>query len=205
MKPVLENWTIVILGKWNVSIFNPQWLTENIFKQKQLLIDFPMVPRLPPRITGDKVLLIPGEDRLIIGPTELEKSVLERMEEVAIKLLETLPHTPITKVGINFGYKVEPVSEELHQRFANPDASAFADTELKTLSKSFKWSCESKKQIINMNFDLTGNELLIKFNFHSDSLGAEKAKDAIKGKVLAHKEEAESILDRIYKLKMEEV
>lgn len=202
MKPVLENWTVVVVGKWNVGIFNPQWLIKNIFENDKLGFDFPLEPTLPLRITGDKVLLIPSEQRIILAPTILEDSVLQRVEDLTVQLLDKLPHTPVTKAGINFGYKVDPVPEKLSSQFKNPHADALADKELKTLSKSFIWNCDYKGQNINIYFDLKENVLFIKFNYHSAVESAEKAKNVIQGKIFQYREKTEEILEEIYDLKV---
>jgi len=204
MKRVTEEWTIVIVGHWNTSIFNPQWLANNIFNEKQLGIEFPLEPGLPLKITGDKVLLIPRDDRVIIGATELTDAVVKRTEEIAVVLLKTLPHTPIRMVGINFGYMVKPISEDLRERFKNPYANAFADKKLNTLGKSFRWKCKIQDQIINIFFDDTLDKLLIKVNYHSETKGALAAKEAIEGKVMKWRAKTEEILEDIYDLTLEE-
>ena len=47
IKPVITEWTIVILGRWNTSIFNPKWLGKNIFDDKKLTIEVAMDAGFP--------------------------------------------------------------------------------------------------------------------------------------------------------------
>ena len=78
MKPVFNTWTVVVVGRWNVSIFNPDWLGKNLFDNKELLVDFPMEPGLPlPHHRGQRVVDSPrrshnpwgkGESRRISSP-----------------------------------------------------------------------------------------------------------------------------------------
>jgi len=203
MKPVPESWTIVIVGRWNIAILNPKWLAANIFNEKQIAVEFPVEPGLPLRITGDKVLLIPIEDRIILGLTEISNGFLKRMEAIAIQLLEKLPHTPVVKVGINFGYIIDKVPDQLREHFPNPDAPIFADQKLKPISRSYRWSYEDNGQTINMFFELKDDELSIKFNFDSASPSTEKTIESIKGRVMGHKKKTEEILKQTYNLTME--
>jgi hypothetical protein len=204
MKPVFATWTIVLIGRWNVSIFNPEWLGKNLFDNKELLVDFPMEPGLPLRITGDNVLMIPHSDRIVFGAKEGTDAYLHHMEALALKLLGILPHTPVMAVGVNFGYEVEPIPEEIRSAFKNPHAEKFVTYELETLSKSFKWGCKHDDQIVNMEFELSGDKLLVKFNFHSDSQDTDKAIEAIRDRVVVHRAFTESILDEVYDLRLEE-
>jgi hypothetical protein len=204
MKPVFTTWTIAIIGRWNVSIFNPDWLGKNLFDNKELLVDFPMEPGLPLRITGDNVLLIPHSDRIVFGAKEGTDAYLQHMEALTVKLLGILPHTPVMAVGVNFGYEVEPIPEQIRGTFKNPHAEKFVTYEMETLSKSFKWGCKHDDQIINMDFELSGDRLLVKFNFHSDSQNADKAIEAIRDRVVAHRVFTERILDEVYDLRLEE-
>lgn len=203
MKPVPESWTIVILGRWNIAIFNPKWLIANIFKDRELAVEFPVEPGLPLRIIGDKVLLIPREDRIILGLAEISNSFLKRMEAIAIQLLEKLPHTPVVKVGINFGYIIDKVPDQLREHFPNPDATIFANQKLKPISRSYRWSYDDNGQTINMFFELKDDELSIKFNFESPSPSTEKAIESIKGRVMDHKKKTEEILKETYNLTKE--
>jgi hypothetical protein len=204
MKPVFTTWTVVIIGRWNVSIFNPDWLGRCLFDNKELLVDFPMEPGLPLRITGDNVLFIPHSDRIVFGAREGTDPYLRHMEALAVKLLGILPHTPIMAVGVNFGYEVEPVPEEIRRAFRNPHSDGFVTCEIETLSKSFKWGCRHRDQVINMEFELGRDKLLVKFNFHSDSENADKAIAAINDKIVAHRILTESILDKVYDIRLEE-
>ena len=205
MKPVFGTWTTVVVGRWNVSIFSPDWLGKNLFDNKELLVDFPMEPGLPLRITGDNVLLIPYSDRVVFGAKEGTDAYLRHMEALAIKLLDILPHTPISAVGVNFGYEVQPVPQQMRDMFKNARAQEFVTHELQVLSKSLKWGCKHDDQNVNMEFDLTDEKLLVKFNFHSDSQSADKAVAAIKDKVVVQRAFTERILADVYDLRLEDV
>jgi len=122
----------------------------------------------------------------------------------SIKLLTILPHTPVIGIGVNFGYQVEPVPEQIRNAFGNPHAEDFVSHEIETLSKSFKWGCKHADQPINMEFDFKSDGLLVRFNFHSDVADTQKAVEAIENKVVMHRAFAEKILGEVYDLTLED-
>ena len=60
LEPRPEEWTVVLLGNWNVSIFNPAWLTKNLFENETISLELPMIFGLAPKIKGDDIILIPS-------------------------------------------------------------------------------------------------------------------------------------------------
>ena len=105
---------------------------------------------------------------------------------------------------MNFGYEVQPIPESTKKTLKIPSAQELVAHQLKVLSKSFKWGCKHDDQNVTMEFDLTDERLLVKFNFHSDSQSADKAVDAIKDKVLVHRDFTERILNKVYDLRLED-
>jgi hypothetical protein len=102
MKPILTDWTLVLVGSWNLAILNPDWLGKNIFDATQLdaeLIIEGVRPRL--RFFFEKVLVLPAPDRVIFAPRHPNDADLSAVEEAAKKVLTLLPVTPVSGVGIN--------------------------------------------------------------------------------------------------------
>lgn len=206
LRPIREKWTIVIRGKWNESIFTPKWLSENVFDNKNITLEFPMEPGLPRRITSDGITVIPDSNRLLLNPTELYDDYLERMEHVACQLLDKLPHTPISHTGINFGYRVEPVSDDLQSHFLSPDESRFGDVGMRIRLREYGRRFDMDGQILNLKCELSENSesLDFGFNFHSESSTADSARKVIEGHVLELRDKADLILRQIYDLSKED-
>ena len=206
LRPIREKWTIVILGKWNESIFTPKWLGENIFDKKKISLEFPMEPGFPRRITSNGITLIPDSNRLLLNPTELYDDYLRRMEHVACQLLDRLPHTPISHTGINFGYRIEPVSDDLQSHFPSLDESRFGDAGMIIRLRKYGWSLDIDGQYLNLNCELSENSesLDFSFNFHSESSTADSARKVIEGHVLELRDKADLILRQIYDLSKED-
>ncbi|MEW5924727.1 MAG: hypothetical protein AB1746_12140 [Candidatus Zixiibacteriota bacterium] len=203
IKPLKDRWTIVIVGKWNVAIFGPKWVSENVFENKEISLEFPVQPGLPIRITSEDILIIPNTDRLVINPTGLNDELVKLAGEKACRILEKLPHTPISMTGINFAYSIEPIPPEIVSCFRNEKEDAILNAGYKTMAKSLGWHLEKENQILNLKCELN-NELIISFNFHSITKNSEEAIAAINNKILIHKKTVEELLTEIYGLSLEE-
>jgi len=203
VETVTAEWTIVILGAWNKSIFHPKWLTDHIFQQKDLTIEVPMQPGLPMRITGDGVLLIPRDDRLILGVTEVNDKLLLRMEEIAAKVLELLPHTPVSKVGLNFGYKTE-LDETLETRLPSLEPQGLEQAHLRVEARLYKWTCKFDGETINISVEVEGKEVRIKFNFDAPVADANECRAKITGRLMEHRDTTKRMLIDLYGLGRED-
>ncbi len=144
LEAVRDHWTIVILGKWNTAIFSPEWLAQNVFQTQEIGLEFGMVPGMPRRITANKVTLIPTQSSLILAPADLDDSTLLRMEQIACTILDLLTHTPVTNVGINFGYRIAPALPELLRQFPSAHGELFASQQLIIQSREFMWILKHK-------------------------------------------------------------
>lgn len=204
LERIRSDWTIVILGTWNIGIFNPAWLTTHVFESKEVSIEFGIEPGLPRKIIGDKIIILPMRNKLIIATAELNSSTIQKMEDVACKILDLLEHTPVTHVGINFVYKVHPVVPEIMNQFPDFQRDKFSDQHLILKSRHYGWDLDQEGQKIKLVCDLDEEGLLIKFNFHAVTPNTTSAKEHISGNVLNFSSKAESLLEQIFDITDEE-
>lgn len=199
-----EHWTIAILGRWNVAIFSPAWLSKNVLQSKDVTLEVGIEPGLPRRVTGDNVVLIPTNSRLILAPNDLGDGTLCRMEQVACKVLELLTHTPISAVGINYGYRISPLTEELRAKLPVILSTEFAKENLSIRSREYKWTFQYDQETLNVTYQSDGEEATILFNFHKDVTDTQIAAAYIAGKVIPHRDKTRSVLEQVFDLAMED-
>jgi len=199
-----DNWTIVILGSWNTAIFNPRWLTTHVFQAKEASLEISIQPGLPRRIIGDNVALIPTNSRLMLAPNDLEDATLVRMEEIACEILGLLPHTPVNSAGINFGYKVSPMSEELRNIIPVILSTQLASEGLVIRSREYKWVCQYEQQTLNIRFKADGEGAIILYNFHLDVKDSNEAAEYIGGKVIRFREKTKEVLQNVFDITLED-
>jgi hypothetical protein len=203
LQEVREHWTIVILGRWNVGIFTPEWLTKNVFESSQVTLEFGMDPVLPRRITEGGTTLIPSDSSLVLAPSELSEACLTRMEKIGCKILETLKHTPVSAVGMNFAYRVTPAPAQLLEQFPGTHANEFADQQLVLRARDFGWVMEYEGHALNLTCHIEKQDLFIKFNFHAVVQDAVAAKGYIADKIIKHRDKTRAVLKNVFNIALE--
>ena len=98
--------TLVVVGTWNVSIFTPEWVKENvlIFKDYQILF--------PVNIMNSLKFVVPNKYSLAVNGNRLEFQLNDNCDVCSKELLEpvrnvlrSLIHTPVSSFGINYVFK----------------------------------------------------------------------------------------------------
>ena len=204
VNPSLERTNIIIVGKWNISILSPNWLGRHILVNPKVNIEVPLTPGNPFRITGDDIILVPEANRLVLQPAALSVDNLIRAESMAIRIMEQLPHTPVSKFGINIGYDLTEIPDDFEQHFPFPDVNVFADNSLKLNARIYTWSFDYEDHILNLKSELSNKGAAIDFNFHHDCDGCEQAIQLLTGKCKKSLDKAKSLMSDAYGLSLEE-
>lgn len=204
MKVIQDSWNIVLAGNWNVAIFSPHWLSKNLFHSDSITLEFPLVPGLPPRFTAEGVIIFPSSDRVIFAPRTLTDELLTKTEKMACELLNLLQHTPITAVGVNFGFIEKEPTQELLVHFVDKDAALLADAGFEIIERTFARKLIYQGQQINLSTKIELNEIKVDLNFHTDVQSAEQAQNSLKAVILKHRVTAFQLLQNVYNLTLED-
>jgi hypothetical protein len=204
MKAIRDAWNVVLAGNWNLAIFSPNWLSKNLFGSESITIEFPLVPGLPPRFTVEGIVILSSTDRVMLAPKMLTDEAIKRTEDMACKLLNLLPHTPISALGVNFGFLEKEPSDELLQHFVDRDEALLADAGFEILIRTFSRKLVYQGQHINLSTIVEPKEVKFDLNFHTDVQNAEQAQKSLTGKVLKHRATALQLLEQVYSLNLED-
>ena len=134
--------TIVIVGNWNIPIFTPDWVHQNLFSSpdRDLEVEYPnQIIGASFRFTQHPLCFSIVNNRFqlcIIENTDAAR--LEAIEFVQ-KLLRMLVHTPITSTGINFRFKQDMVDDTLHANTLLP-TDAIQPILSKVITEVYKYS-----------------------------------------------------------------
>ncbi|MEW6535319.1 MAG: hypothetical protein AB1454_06825 [Candidatus Auribacterota bacterium] len=199
MKPLNEFWTIVLVGKWNTNIFTTEWVIKNLdFNEESTKMEINLAD-FSHRLYDDELILIPKQDRLIIGLKNITDDLLKKLGKTAKKIVETLPHTPINSYGINFGFSEENSSHELSKLFTHSDLgdiSSAGGTILDILiKKTIQFTEYELRQ--NITFYYEKPSYVIHLNFHH-LFDFETMKRIFETKILEYKEKAVDFLKTVY-------
>jgi hypothetical protein len=204
LKEQRDNSTIVIVGFWNIGIFTPDWLANNVFDSKEVILEVGLNPGLPRRFTADGITIIPSEDRLILSPKELGNTSLSKMESIACKLLSTLPHTPVRSAGVNFGFEDNSSLNPLASKIPIIFEKEFGLQDLSILSRRINQQISDKGQIINVACEIIENRVLVQFNFHKPLNNTKEGIEFLIGKVSPFHDKSLSILSTIFQVTAED-
>lgn len=205
MKPVASDWTIVIVGNWNMAILNPDWVASEILEKEQVGIEALIGPGMPSyRYISDEFIIIPRPDRVTISSTLTTPASLNRVESLACTVLEKLPVTPISAIGVNFGYMEEEVIE-LAEIFAISDRMKIADAGLDVFESTIVRSMKFDEKMLNLRISQKedGN-IRIHLNYHKAVSSAEEASGYIRDKINDFRQHAENLLADVYNIELEE-
>lgn len=103
-KNVLNNiGTLVVVGKWNVHVFVPDWVKSNIFEGEDMQISVAL-PTGPYQFKGKKFEITVSEGRLQFELFSADESAQIEAILALRTILRLLNQTPVTAFGINFNY-----------------------------------------------------------------------------------------------------
>ena len=202
MEPVADGHSIVAVGAWNAAIFTPEWITGRLTQATDVILEVPVNnPGLTPRLRFDEIIVQVRLDRLIIGPHEVRDDLLMRTQEVAIKVLAELPHTPVRAVGVNFQYDESDPSDQLLAPFQLNDQGMLGDAGASIRTTSIKRSLESNDQLVNFTLDLLENgHVNIAFNFHQEAPNADAVRQYLDTGILNLRNQAIALLTAAYEI-----
>jgi hypothetical protein len=209
MKPNLDKWSIVIAGAWNIRLFTPDWLSQNILKHEgssgfQIEMGIGTGIRSWRFIAGD-FIFSPGEDKFIFSVKSATLENLKECEMYAQRLLELLPHTPIAGIGINLCFTSDEPSAKLTKLFDLSDNKDVSSCSLQfdecTIARSFK--VPNSNQRMNASISLVNKVVELDFNHHVAANTAQEGIGFLTGtKVIEAFERTSTFLKDVYEMEL---
>lgn len=205
MKVKQDSTNLVLAGKWNKYILSPKWMAENIFKKKEIQVEFSFNLDLPPRFTSDNIRIVPTEDRVVFVALAYDEDIIKRLEKMAYNLVELLPHTPVTAFGTNFAYIEDGETKDLLSLFELKDNSDLSDYNVRIENYSIKRKLLIDEQILNLNIIQNRGNVVFDLNFHYETPLTDKIKEKICNRFVENKKIAENLLKEVYGLKLDDL
>lgn len=99
---------IVIVGNWNRSIFNHEWVNKYLLPDAQKVqFEIPLNFNGSERVSTDTMRVSVIENRLNLNAIKANTTVFSKLQDIVYKLCDFLPHTPVESFGFNFIYIAE--------------------------------------------------------------------------------------------------
>jgi hypothetical protein len=169
-----QDWSVVILGRWNRAILTPSGIARRMFQldpETPVEVFVAIDAIAPPQVRYDRMVVMVASDRLMIHPEDQTFPRLARAMELGLRGLDSLPETPLAAVGINIKYTCgEPLevlqditrSHEWDNRLAENDF-VIAN---RGISRSLSWNGGNINVMIAEGADASFE---IRFNFERRS------------------------------------
>lgn len=200
MRRTLSGWNIVLAGLWNRLIFSPEWVTQHIFNEAESETLISIMPHFPLVYQISQVALEVSGPRLIIRPRALNDECLERSETVARTILERLPETPLSGVGINFGFAEDTLSEPLAQLFGFGDDGELSGTGWTIGERKLIRQLTLDEDVLNLTLTFAGDNVSFGFNFHTATISNAVARQAVTNRVVRLRDASLAVLGAVYHL-----
>ncbi|HYA39748.1 MAG TPA: hypothetical protein VEF34_00460 [Syntrophobacteraceae bacterium] len=206
MKPDFQHWTVAVAGQWNTRLFGPEWVIANLSGGEQVNAELLLATGLANlRLHWGGLILIPQQEMIIIGVKEGSDQTLQKAEELAIKILELLPHTPVQGCGINFGFTDADPPSEMLGLFRLQDSDKISDLEAAIKATEIKRQLEFKNEdyILNLTCSMGEKGVGLHLNYHYGVNSTSLAAKALAGKTVRHKSDSLKIIESLYNLLLE--
>ncbi len=195
MIPDIERTNIVIVGRWNRFILNPEWVSKTLFETDKMQVEFSFDLLLPPRYSIDSIRLTTLDDRVIITPLEYTDDVMQTAEVISLKLINLLPHTPLTGIGFNYGYQCEgSLINQILEFKDKLDAEVHASMSFISWKRSYKFD----DYLLNVEQSKNEDKLFIDFNYHFTNAYFKENLDVLNSKIVELKKRTELIIKNTY-------
>ncbi|GAB6059736.1 hypothetical protein [Desulfonatronum parangueonense] len=206
MKIDVDGLSTVVVGAWNSRIFNPNWLTEHLTKSVEITVEMPFGnPTLPPRMRFDGIKLIVTHNKLVTQPDDSLDESIKKSQQIAMKSVQILGHTPITATGFNYQFIEEDINDKLAGFFNLNDIDDLSDNQALIIATEIKrgFLFNDKEIYLTFQNDSSG-KIIIHVNVHKDVKGSHEALEFLSSHdPIILKDEILSLLDNVYNLKLE--
>lgn len=140
--------TLVVVGKWNIHVFSPEWVKANVFNGEEIQISISL-PIGPFQFKGKSFELTVNDNRIHFELTSRDESARIDTVKALRVILRLLSQTPVTAFGINFIYDTDSdLGEFFHELNLNEaTGNPFSGT---TVKQEVKWSLYAPNNSTNI-------------------------------------------------------
>lgn len=197
--------TLVVLGAWNIAIFTPDWVKNNILPENQeARVLVPMNIGCSLRFETDFCAFFIEGDRLNFSINKEEDSSYIYVIQILRNIIQKLPHTPVRALGTNFIYQKKLKFEVLEKLDDSDKLNSVVElvgqsVTSQALIRTFKLS-----EIEDLNLKIEENPLqgnILDFNFNYKLKSTEEILNLIGEDdqlLLNNKELANNIISNVY-------
>ncbi len=201
MELINEFKLLVILGAWNVNIFSKEWIKKYLFTQDDFDFELEFNLTGSHRISSDKIRIEFHNDKLNFITRNKNVDTYNMISELALKIADYLPHTPVIAFGVNYLFECNPddIQSEL---IKTNDVDKLNEYGSHVLTSKHIHATKLKDKFINITICYDENrKLLFDFNFHFDISNLTQMKEKIyESPIIQLKQIAADIMKDVYQI-----
>jgi len=208
MHPKKDLLSIVIIGAWNPSIFSSEWVSKYLCENNecQVSIAFPISdPTAPRKLSFEDVHLFPGRKQLTIAPESPTLSGMEKCATILRAILDNLPHTPVSSMGINYVFGESDNTSQLADALIPSDTSKILQSRyVRQTTITRVLARDADNYLLNLALTNNSDEHILSFNFHYDLNSVEGYKALLSSETInAHYQDSLDISSAVYGLTLD--
>jgi hypothetical protein len=194
---------------FNPSIFQFQWVAKNIYgcaegDQVNLVEVLTENGLAVNRLTfWEGVAFKVDMQRTEFFILDTKAETLAQLENILLKMLEILPHTPVSAIGCNFGFFDANPPERIVEFFNTPEG-----LEGEGVLNSRQSGCQlkiSEAEVLNFSRSLSAQGIRFSFNYHRVETTIDRYKDFVPGILNRSLQHSLKLLKSLYDYEGQEV
>lgn len=194
---------IVVVGAWNIAVFTQNWVKENILTEDdKFTVLFPLNIGCSLRFRTDYLTFGIEGSRLVFNAEKNEDISYVKIVKTLRKIVQKLPHTPVSAMGTNFVYKRDGNFEALaalcdNDRLINTIVPEQNVIKSSAIVRKFKLT---DKEDLTLRIESTESKNIIDFNFNYALKDATSILSIIEDDdfLLQNKTRANDIVNNVY-------
>ncbi len=139
--------TLVVVGKWNIHIFSPEWVKNNVFGGEDMNVEVAL-PVGPYQFSNEQFKLTVSSNRIHFEMLSVNEDTEITVVSVLRTILRLLNQTPVSAFGFNYVFETDA---ELNRYFLDfgEDKEQNNPFEKVTIKREVRWSFidESEKSM----------------------------------------------------------
>ena len=170
LQPV--DWSVVVLGGWNVTIFTPAGISQKIFgldKNVPVQVYVPIDEISPPRIKHDGIMVTvaPGMMQMVLDRCTF--SEVAKARELVARTIDGYSKTPLSAAGVTLIYRSNELPGSLATRFSTELDGRFADQNFKIVGRQFQRILDfyDGRLLVSVSADPEKAEVIVNFERRS--------------------------------------
>jgi len=202
MKLTNEFKLLVILGAWNRSIFSKEWIEKYLLPNDEFSIEFSLDLDGSHRVSSSKIRIEFHNNRLNFIPIKNDIETFDLITDLAVKIADYLPHTPVFGYGINFSFESE-INASIAQLIKIGDEDRLKENKIEIISSNLGHKLRYNDILVNLSI-MKNEKLFFEFNFHTDIVNMTQFKDKIyENNIVSMRNASIEILNSVYDVEID--